>query len=586
MAGNEVIIHVREQGAAATGQALGTLQTMLKGVAASAAGTALGFGVFQLSRVLTNNLTDALKGAVTAASSMNESASKSRVVFGAAADEMAAFAKDSASSMGLSTQAATEMAGTFGNLFTAMGISRGGAAEMSKGILQLGADLASFNNIPVEEALLKIRAGLVGETEPLRTLGVNLNAVAIEQEAMRLGLLKTGETLSAANKSQAAYSLILQQTKNAQGDFERTSDGLANQQRRLGAEVDNLKAKMGSALLPVVTDMTTKMAGLIEQNGEQWAKDFASGVETATEAAGKLFSILESLVKSSPFQVTLKVLTEMSGGDSGSGLAKFLAGPLGLLAHAGDNLTGIMEQLPDEVQRAVMGTEWASAHGPGLTQLDKQMRDLIIKNTPGLGGDMPFEEFVPNATSPAAAMQGGIENIANTVKAAAKETEEKMSEWQQNMNGILDEFMHKQVEAYMKGGDAAVEVVKKQQQATLNEIVSKAVEFHQHLGINLPDALKLAAEAAQMAIEAEQELARQRMSLFQATTQNLGGGNIALLNAIATGTLQEGVTYGTPGSGADVGGVGMTNYGTVNNVYPNVTAGAMAVPSTADGMVG
>ena len=106
---------------------------------------------------------------------------------------------------------------------------------MSQGLVQLAADLASFNNIGVDEALLKLQSGLVGETEPLRALGVNLNAAAVQAEALKMGLAANVETLTAADMAQARYALILQQTTTAQGDLARTSDGWANQNRILQA---------------------------------------------------------------------------------------------------------------------------------------------------------------------------------------------------------------------------------------------------------------------------------------------------------------------------------------------------------------
>ena len=187
---------------------------------------------------------------IKAASDFDENLNKVRVVFRESAKDIEAFATNARTNLGLSQSAALSAAGTFGNLFTAMKISRPAAAEMSQGILQLAADLASFNNIKPEEALEKLRAGLVGETEPLRTLGVNLSAAAVTARALAMGLADTEKALTPAMKAQAAYSLILEQTRTAQGDFARTSDGLANKQRVLTASFDDLKVTIGQQLLP------------------------------------------------------------------------------------------------------------------------------------------------------------------------------------------------------------------------------------------------------------------------------------------------------------------------------------------------
>lgn len=188
------------------------------------------------------------------ASDTSESLSKVRVVFGQSAGQIEAWAGTAAGAFGMSRQAALEAAGTLGNLFTAMEIGQKPAADMSKSLVVLAADLGSFNNVKADDALIALRAGLVGETEPLRRFGVNLNEASIKAEAMRQGLIRsTDEGLTPAMKAQAAYALILAQTKTAQGDFARTSGGLANQMKGLESQLADAAATLGKEFLPVAT---------------------------------------------------------------------------------------------------------------------------------------------------------------------------------------------------------------------------------------------------------------------------------------------------------------------------------------------
>lgn len=192
-----------------------------------------------------------LKQSKDAASDLNESMSKTKVVFGDAADGVVRFSSDAARSMGMSQQAALEASSTFGNLFVSMGLAGEKSSDMSTRLVKLAGDLASFNNTTPTEALEALRSGLVGEVEPLRRFGVNLNDAQLRQEALALGLVKTTkDVLPPAIRSQAAYSLILKQTKTAQGDFARTADGAANKQRIMAATLEDTKAKLGRALVP------------------------------------------------------------------------------------------------------------------------------------------------------------------------------------------------------------------------------------------------------------------------------------------------------------------------------------------------
>ena len=201
--------------------------------------------------------------AVEAASDMNESMNKVQVVFGDAAGSVEAFAKTAATNLGMSQQAALEAAGTFGNLFSASGVAGTAAADMSEGILQLAADLGSFNNIDPGVMLEKLRSGLVGEVEPLRSVGILLTEATVKQKAMEMGLAASTEELTQADLVQARYALIVQQSSLAQGDFARTSDGLANSTRIMQAQMADTAATIGTQLLPVKMQLMQVVSNLL-----------------------------------------------------------------------------------------------------------------------------------------------------------------------------------------------------------------------------------------------------------------------------------------------------------------------------------
>lgn len=225
----------------------------LLGRAARVAGLALGAGAAV-----------GMRRAVTAASNLEEQVNKTSVVFGRAAPSVLSWSKTTVNSIGMSQREALEATGTFGNMFTSMGIGEGKAAQMSKTMATLGGDMASFNNASPEETLLAIRAGLAGETEPLRRYGVFLTAARVKQEGMRMGLKAVGGELTAASKAQATYSLIMQDTAKQQGDFRRTASSAANQQRILRANLENLAAAVGAKLLPAYRRALQAVNGFIK----------------------------------------------------------------------------------------------------------------------------------------------------------------------------------------------------------------------------------------------------------------------------------------------------------------------------------
>lgn len=222
-----------------------------------------GSGIDKFSKGLKNHRTEfaAVTAAVTGigvasvkfASDLTEATNKATVTFGDSASAVSDFAETSANSFGLSKRAANEYAATLGVIIQGSGATQAASAEMSIELVKLAADLASFNNIPIDVALEKIRAGLVGETEPLRTVGVLLSEAAVKTEAYASGIAKYGDELSQQEKVQARYNIILAQTEKQQGDFQRTSEDLANATRRLRANMEDAAASLGEQLIPAAT---------------------------------------------------------------------------------------------------------------------------------------------------------------------------------------------------------------------------------------------------------------------------------------------------------------------------------------------
>jgi hypothetical protein len=206
------------------------------------------------------------KQSIEAASALQEQMSATRTLFGDAADEMIAFG-ESASSIGLSTRAALEAANSFGDLFSKIGYTSEATQTFSEDLVRMSSDFASFKDLNPEDVLQKLRSGLAGESEPLRSLGVFLTEGKVAAEGMRLGLADAHGELDEGGKVAARYSLIMAQMGDAYGDVERTADSYANTQRRAAAELENLKASIGQKLLPVMTDLsyvTTEAASAFE----------------------------------------------------------------------------------------------------------------------------------------------------------------------------------------------------------------------------------------------------------------------------------------------------------------------------------
>ena len=241
---------------------LGGVQTKLEGFQK---------GLKQASKVASValvGLAAAGKTAIDAASDLNESLSKSVVIFGDSSDAIKAWSKTTSKALGLSQTAALEAASNFALLGQSAGLTGVDLSNFSTDLTGLAADLASFNNTTVDEAITALAAGLRGESEPLRKFGVLLSANAVEAKAMELNLADTTKALTDQDKVLARNALIMEQTTLQQGDFARTAGGAANQQRILTATVLDAQAQLGEGLLPVYEKFLTLAVGLATALGE------------------------------------------------------------------------------------------------------------------------------------------------------------------------------------------------------------------------------------------------------------------------------------------------------------------------------
>jgi hypothetical protein len=215
--------------------------------------------------------------AVKAASDLGETISKVNVLFGDTAKDIEAFADGAAKSLGQTRQQALNAAATFATFGKSAGLSGKELATFSTDFVKLASDLASFNNTSPEQAINAIGSALRGEAEPLRQYGVLLDDASMRQAALELGIVSTTKNaLTPQQKVLAAQALIYQQTSAAQGDFERTSDGLANKTRILTAQLENAKVTIGEALLPIVLELATLFSDKVIPIIEKVAGAFGS----------------------------------------------------------------------------------------------------------------------------------------------------------------------------------------------------------------------------------------------------------------------------------------------------------------------
>lgn len=207
------------------------------------------------------------------------------------ADTINDWAKNAASAFGLSELQAKKFNGTMGAMLKSMGLSDDAVLDMSTSMTGLAGDFASFYNLPIEEAFQKIRSGISGETEPLKELGINMSVANLEAYALSKGIDKSYNSMTQAEQAALRYNFLMAASADAQGDFARTNDTLANQLRIAQLEVQNLGGAIGMSLLPMAQEMLgvgIDMLGQLKQGFEQGGVEGL--ISAATNVVGQLLN--------------------------------------------------------------------------------------------------------------------------------------------------------------------------------------------------------------------------------------------------------------------------------------------------------
>ena len=205
------------------------------------------------------------KEAIDAASDLQEVQNVVDTVFGDGAKQIDSWAQKAGEKFGLTETMAKRFTSTLGAMMKSSGLAGKEIVTMSTDLAGLAADMASFYNLDFETAFEKIRSGISGETMPLKQLGINMSVANLEAFALAQGLNKTFSEMSQGEQTMLRYQYLMQATADAQGDFEKTSDGFANAQRRIQASLQSIETSIGNLLIEPFSNATAAVATFLSQ---------------------------------------------------------------------------------------------------------------------------------------------------------------------------------------------------------------------------------------------------------------------------------------------------------------------------------
>lgn len=235
--------------------------------------------------------------AIESASNLGESINAVNVVFGKGAKDILSFGESASTSVGMSNVAFNQMATITGALLKDTGKPLEEVAALTTDLATRAADMASVFNTDVNDAMSAINQAIRGETEAIRRYAGDVTDASLQTYLYSQGIDKNVTSLTEQEKRLYRVQLIMQQTQVTAGDFSNTSDSLANRQRILAADIENVSAKLGGQLLPIMQDVLNKVSPLVSKLSEWIGKNptLARDIIIVTAAVAGLVAVVGAL---------------------------------------------------------------------------------------------------------------------------------------------------------------------------------------------------------------------------------------------------------------------------------------------------
>ena len=225
--------------------------------------------------------------------------------------------------------------GIFKQLSNAMGLANEIGTKLSNTMTQFAIDVSSLYNIDTDSSVSILQSALAGQTKPARRLGADITQTTLQTTLDEAGIQRNITNLSYVEKRLVIVASLLNQVQEANNDWGRTIESVANQTRILKEQWERLTRAIGNVFLPIVAKVLpylnailmvlTEIISLIARlfgykasdfdyftTASESVVDFADGLGVASDNAKKLKQGLRGFDK-------LNVISTPTASSSGAG---------------------------------------------------------------------------------------------------------------------------------------------------------------------------------------------------------------------------------------------------------------------------
>lgn len=157
----------------------------------------------------------------------------------------------------------TKYLANFRQISSALGIAGEKADTLSENLLKMQLDVASLYNLELDVAGNKLVSALTGQSRAVKILGADITDAGLQVTAYNLGIEKSVQSMSQAEKTVLRYVTLQNQLNNSQGDLGRTINSVANQTKIWKDQIAMVGRQLGGFLIPILQGLMPLLNGIL-----------------------------------------------------------------------------------------------------------------------------------------------------------------------------------------------------------------------------------------------------------------------------------------------------------------------------------
>lgn len=306
---------------------------------------------------------------------------------------------ENATAFGMGRAEAIRYGAVYANLLSSFTSSTAQTTQYTQDLLKASAVVATSTGRTMEDTMERIRSGLLGNTEAIEDLGININVAMVEStEAFkRFANGRSWDQLSFQTQQQIRYFAILEQAASKYGL--EIAQNTSSRQAQFTAQLKDAKLALGQAFLPIIynsvlpalTSMAAALANTMRYIAAFTQALFGYNQDQQIKATEKQASAVSSIGDAYQ-EAGKKIRGSLTGFDEVNQLADQSGGAAGISSGAMPLDTGIgvgdmsyitapMEEVAAKAQE--MAEKVKAAFGE-MSAAIREHKDIILSALAGL----------------------------------------------------------------------------------------------------------------------------------------------------------------------------------------------------------